>query len=239
VSDEQAVRVGVAFAREAAKAPRSRWCSACVSLLDVDGAGITLMGGDRAGPMCVSNSRMAALEEWQFTAGEGPCRDAFQRGLPVLTPRFDEASTSRWPSFVDLAHTSGIGSVFAYPLSTKGTTVGVLTLYQDGEGDLTDQQHSDSLIVGEVIAEAVLSLQAAAKPGTLAPELDMAAAYRAEIYQAAGMVAVQLQIPVSEAIARIRAFAFANDRPVSEVAADIVARRLRLTNDRQDEGSQQ
>ena len=219
--------------------PRPRWCSVCVSLLDVDGAGITLLGGDRAGPVCVSNSRMAALEEWQFTVGEGPCRDAFARGQPVFAPRFDSATRSRWPSFADLADTSGIGSVFAYPLATNGSKVGVLTLYQDAEGDLTDQQHATSLVVGEVIAEALLSLQAAAAVGTLAPELEVAAAYRAEIYQAAGMVAVQLQAPVAEALVRLRAHAFATDRSLAEVAADVVARRLRLDDERPDQGSGQ
>ena len=47
------------------------------------------------------------------------------------------------------------------------------------------------------------------------------------------MVSVQLQIPVTEALVRIRAHAFAIGSPVSVVAADIVARRLRLTDDRQ------
>lgn len=64
--------------------------------------------------------------------------------------------------------------------------------------------------------------------GSLAPELDAVVAYRAEIYQASGMVAVQLQIPPAEALLRIRAHAFAHDTPVSAVANEIVARRLRL-----------
>jgi hypothetical protein len=52
------------------------------------------------------------------------------------------------------------------------------------------------------------------------------------------MVAVQLQIPASEALLRLRAHAFANDQTLSAVAADIVARRLRLQDDR-DEPEQQ
>ena len=46
------------------------------------------------------------------------------------------------------------------------------------------------------------------------------------------MVSVQLQVPVAEALVRIRAHAFADGRPLGAVAADIVARRLRLTDDR-------
>jgi hypothetical protein len=45
------------------------------------------------------------------------------------------------------------------------------------------------------------------------------------------MVSVQLSIPVSDALVRIRAYAFGHDRTVSAVAADIVARTLRLADD--------
>ena len=51
---DQSLRIAVAFAREAAKSPEARLCSACVDVLDVTGAGITIMGGgqSRAG-VCV------------------------------------------------------------------------------------------------------------------------------------------------------------------------------------------
>ena len=46
------------------------------------------------------------------------------------------------------------------------------------------------------------------------------------------MVAVQLQIPVAEALVRIRANAFATGRSIGLVAGDIVRRVLRLADDR-------
>ena len=42
------------------------------------------------------------------------------------------------------------------------------------------------------------------------------------------MVAAQLEVSVGEALVRLRAHAFGNDRPLAEVAADVVARRLRF-----------
>jgi hypothetical protein len=85
--------------------------------------------------------------------------------------------------------------------------------------------------MAEILTETVLSLQAEAAPGTLAPGLEGAAAHRAEIHQASGMVAIQLQVPVAEALMRIRAHAFATSTPVTSIARDIVARRLRLTDE--------
>ncbi|HWM19070.1 MAG TPA: ANTAR domain-containing protein [Ilumatobacteraceae bacterium] len=234
---DQSLRIAVAFAREAAKSPEARLCSACVDVLDVTGAGITIMGGGgggHAGPICVSNPRMAALEDLQYAIGEGPCQDAFKSNMFVHAPRLDVAAATLWPSFVDLAHSTGVGAVFAYPLSANGAKIGVLTLYQDDAGELSATQHEDSIAMVEVLTETVLSLQDAAPVGTLAADLDDVVAYRAEIHQASGMVSVQLQLPVAEALLRIRAYAFADGRPLGVVAREIVTRRLRLADDRVD-----
>jgi hypothetical protein len=236
VSIEQSMRIAVAFARAVAKSPKAGLCTACTELLAVAGAGITVMGAGQSGPLCVSSPRMAALEDLQFTMGVGPCQDAYHSGLPVHTPRFDHKATARWPAFATQARDAGIHAVFAYPLTVDGAKVGVLTLYQDREGDLSSGQHDDSVMMAKVITETVLSLQDAAPEGILAEGLDLAVAYRAEIHQASGMVSIQLRIPVAEALVRIRAHAFANGQPVGEVAADIVARRLSLTDDRQQPG---
>ncbi len=110
------------------------------------------MGSDQAGPICVSDPSVAALEDPRYTIGQRPCRDAFRTGLPVHAPRLDSGALARWPSFVELA-------------------------------------------------------------------------------QASGMIAIQLSIPVSDALLRIRAHAFAHDQAVAETAVEIVARRLRPADD--------
>ena len=193
------------------------------------------MGGNQAGPVCVSGPDVATLEDLQYTIGQGPCRDAFDTGRSVHAPQLDNDAWARWPSFVELAQSSGINAVFAYPLVANHAKVGVLTLYKAAEGALTVAQHDDSVALAAVLTETLLSLQDEAPAGTLAPGLDEAVQYRAEIYQASGMIAVQLAIPASEALLRIRAHAFARDRTVAESAADIVARRLRLDDDHQPE----
>jgi hypothetical protein len=233
LNDEQSMRIALALARAVAKSPNSALCRVCVEILAVSGAGITVMSGGHAGPMCVSGGRTAVLEELQFTMGVGPCQDAYSSGKPVHAPNFNAATSARWPSFIDQARDSGFGAVFAYPLSTHGAKVGVLTLYQDNAGELSADQHHDSLAMASLLSETVLSMQDTAPRGELAGGLEDVVAYRAEIHQASGVVSIQLQIPVAEALVRIRAHAFAICSPVGVVAADIVARRLRLSDDRQ------
>jgi hypothetical protein len=74
----------------------------------------------------------------------------------------------------------------------------------------------------------VLEAQAGAPPDTVAEELERGADFYFVAHNAAGMVSVQEQISVTEALIRLRAFAFSNDRLLGDVAEDVIARRLRL-----------
>ena len=55
---------------------------------------------------------------------------------------------------------------------------------------------------------------------------------RAEIPQATGMIAVQLGVSIPEALAQLRAAAFAAHRPILDIAEEVIARRLVFSNDR-------
>ena len=52
-----------------------------------------------------------------------------------------------------------------------------------------------------------------------------------EIHQATGMVVAQLSVTARIAYLRLRAHAFAQDRPLIEVAREVIERRLRFESD--------
>jgi len=56
------------------------------------------------------------------------------------------------------------------------------------------------------------------------------------IYQAQGMVMVELGVGLAEALARMRAYAYATDQPLSSLAADIVAGRTAIPRDAPGQG---
>jgi len=89
--------------------------------------------------------------------------------------------------------------------------------------------------MANVAAHAVLLLQAGAPPGRLAAELETGADFHYVVHQAAGMVAAQLGVSVGQALVRLRAHAFGNDRPLRLVAEDVVARTLRFDQRSNDE----
>ena len=53
---------------------------------------------------------------------------------------------------------------------------------------------------------------------------------RTQIHVAAGMVAIQLGITANEGVDRLRAHAYACGRPLSSMAADIIGRRMTLSD---------
>ena len=231
MSDRRAIRIAVAFARQAASVPAARLCGACVDVLRVAGAGITLMSGTNVGPVCSSNERTRLLENLQFSLGEGPCHDAFMTGLVVLAPNLAQVSGGRWPNYSVPALAIGASGVFAFPLHVGEGRIGVLTVYQDEPGDLSESQTDDCVILAEVLAETIIGMQRRSERDVLVDELNDESAHRAEIHQASGVLAIQLGVDVGEALARLRAFAFSTDRSVESVAGDILAHRLRLSDD--------
>jgi hypothetical protein len=215
-----------------------RLCEVCAEVTGTSGAGIMLMSGDLPrGSVCTTNSVSAVIEELQYALGEGPCVDAYHRDRPVLEPDLANTSPPRWLAFAGPAIEAGVRAVFGFPLQVGAVRLGALNLYCDQPGPLTDGQHADALVMADVAAQAVLVLQANGPPGKLAGELEAGADFHYVVHQAAGMVAAQLDVSVGQALIRLRAYAFGNDRPLSEVAKDVVARKLRLDARRGDQDS--
>lgn len=197
----------------------------------VTGAGIMLMSGDLPlGSVCTANHVSALIEDLQYTLGEGPCVDAYQLERPVFEPDLADPATPRWPAFARPAVDAGVRAIFGFPLGVGSVRMGALNLYTDRPGPLTDDQHADALVMADVAAEAVLAMQAEGSDGVLTSELERGSNFQYVVHQAAGMVSVQLDVSITQALVRLRAYAFGNQRLLPVVAADVVARRLRFAD---------
>ncbi len=181
--------------------------------------------------MCTTNAISAVIEELQYTLGEGPCIDAYRLNVPVIEPDLADPVLERWTEFARSAVDAGARAVFGFPASIGKVHVGALNLYRDEPGPLTAEQHADAVLMAQVAARSIIGMQADAAPGALAPGLEMGGNFRFIVHQAAGMVAAQLDVPVTEALLRLRGHAFSAGRLLSDVADDVVARRLRFPTD--------
>ena len=213
-------------------------CAAAATSLGVSGGWMT--AGDGARPsytICATDVVSESLAEVQITLGEGPCHDVFVYGVPVLAASLSTDGTgTRWAAFTDAAVRAGAAAVFAFPVRIGAIRLGVLGLYRDQEGPLNTFQLGDALILADTATMLLLDAEAretddplsGAAPASQSPHL---AVHDAEIYQATGMLTEQLGVSISVAFARLRAYAYAQDRRLSDVAHDIVTRRLRLDPD--------
>jgi hypothetical protein len=206
-----------------------RLCEACAEATGMSGAGIMLMAEDAPrGSLCTTNQMSEVIEDLQYALGEGPCVDAYSQDWPVLEPDLVNPCTPRWLAFTPPAIEGGVRAVFGFPLQVGAVRLGALNLCCDRAGPLSDDQHADALVMADISAQAVLVMQADAPPGKLAIELEAGSDFHYVVHQAAGMVAAQLDVGVRDAMVRLRAYAFGNDRSLTEVAKDVVSRKLRF-----------
>jgi hypothetical protein len=213
-------------------------CQVCAEAIAMSGAGVMLMWSDTpGGSLCTTNRMSDLIEQLQYALGEGPCVDAYRQDWPVLEPDLANPDTTRWPAFAPPAVEAGVRAVFGFPLQVGAARLGALNLCRDRPGPLSDDQHADALVMAGIAARTVLVLQAGAPPGELAAELEEGSDFHYAVHQAAGMVAAQLDVSVAQALVRLRAYAFGNDRPLTEVAKDVVGGTLRFGTGGGDDGA--
>lgn len=230
-----------------------RLCEACVGLLEVDGASLSLaLNGESRGTLGTSGDLSRQLDELQFTFGEGPCLDAIAAGVPVLVADLDDPAETRWPAFTDAVLRAGVSAVFALPVSLTSSRVGALDLFRRRRGRLDDHALTGGLLAAELAALPLLDLFAATAADQPADRpdgadrqgavdaygrsddrdgdgwLQLASLDRVEVYQATGMIMGAFDVNQAEALVRLRAHAYARGQTAAQVATQIVERRVSL-----------
>ena len=209
-----------------------RLCRSLTKHLSLQGAAVSLMSdAGSQGVAAASDQHIKEIDELQFTTGVGPCHDAFTDRRPVMTSHLGSGSGDRWPGYTSAAIAAGVRGVFAFPLHVGAVAFGVLDVYADRPGPLDDQQLAMALTFAQLATETLLDGEVTSRDGGLEPSLRIAMDSRAEIHQAQGMLMVSLQVGPADALTRMRAYAFAHDRPLIDLAREIIAGRDHLEVD--------
>ena len=202
-----------------------RLCRVATDDLAASGVGITLVSGQ--GDMvsvATSGSRTARLEALQLELGEGPCVEAFQSRRPVLVPDLNAISVTQWPGYSRAARAEGLRAVFALPLQVGAGRLGALDVYRDEIDALSSVALTRALTYAELAIRALLQAQDSNESELNLEDQNVGST----LYLAQGMVMVQLGVSAADALARLRAHAYAENRTLGDVADDIIARRLTL-----------
>jgi ANTAR domain len=236
VDDIRVVRISAQIGEQSRGAPVSvaHVCTAAVAAVGVNGAGVTVMVSPTVRETVHATDAVAGqLEEWQLTFGQGPCVDAFRDGGPVLAVDLRSPDCLvRWPAFVPAALESGALAVFALPLQVGAIRLGVLDLYRTRSGPLSPHELADALAFADTTSMLLVDV-VGSQPDTadLTWPRDDPTVHQAQVHQATGMILVQLGVSAEAALARLRAYAYAHDRRLGDVARDVVERRLRFEPD--------
>ncbi|MGY1604394.1 ANTAR domain-containing protein [Geodermatophilus sp. SYSU D00815] len=206
-----------------------RLARAAAAVLAVDGLGLSVHGdGELRTPLASSSDTAALAERLQFTAGSGPCLTAARVGLPVFGT--EDLLARRWPAFHDLLRTkTPYSSVLTLALPGYLRGLGALDCYfTDPTGpvviDVDDARCVAGLLSTHLGGAADWSVWTATEgPGWLR---SPAARERGRLWMAVGMVVLALRLSAEDALELLRGRAYAGDRTVDDLAADIVARRI-------------
>ncbi|MGC5166080.1 ANTAR domain-containing protein [Luteimicrobium sp. DT211] len=202
-----------------------RLTRACVDILGADGAAITLAStSPERLTVTTSDGISARIEDLQDVLGEGPGQVAFVEGRTVVT-QIDGDRGGAFPLFMELAgEISGPLTVFAIPMRPSRVVIGVLTLYS-AEATLA-RTLTDAQFLADAVGAALLG-----DPDLTSTESFELWSDRARVHQATGMVVAQLRIPPEDALALLRAHAFAEAVSLDEISASVVSRRLAFGSD--------
>lgn len=211
-------------------------CRHCAEALPVDGVGLALMNdAGHQGVIAATDGPARLMEELQFTLGEGPCLDASLSRRPVMQPDLAKDASTRWPAFGPAVLEAGIAAIFAFPLQIGAIRLGILDLYRATPGNLDAGQLADALAYGDAAVLILLQLQGEMNPEPgLHPQLDDLVQSRAEIHQATGVVAVQAQVSLTEALLLLRARAYTNSQPILTIAREVLAGTVPFDTERGD-----
>jgi GAF domain/ANTAR domain len=214
-----------------------RLCEACVMLFDIDAAAISLVfDGANSGTLGSSGAPARMYDELQFTLGEGPCLDSITLRIPILVADLADTIDARWPIYGPAMLSHQIRGVFAMPVLVAGEHVGALDLFRAQPGDLAEDHLAGAIGAAELASAPLLDLMnddllAAVNNPESNAWAELHVLSRAEVSQATGMLVAQLDVEPAEALVRLRAHAYATGRSSTDVARDILDRRLTLDTD--------
>ena len=203
---------------------------ACVKVLGVDGAGISIIDGGLRVPLGASDAIAAQAEALQISLGEGPCLDATETSDPVAA---DESSMAKqWPMFHrELVAQTPIRAVASMPLkSSRLRRFGALDLYATDSEKLRQLSLNEvsTHIAGLIAAMLFDSPRTVSEYGTVWPTWmnSHSATRRMKVWVAVGILLEHAGLSNADALAALRAYAYGHGASLDDIADLLTTQRL-------------
>ena len=185
-----------------------------------DGVSVSLRRHGRLGTVAASDQTISDMDTEQYATGEGPCVDASAEGRWFHVESLDEES--RWPAFIPKARKLGINAILSTPLSAGERAVGALNIYSNTPRAFAE---GDQRLASVFASQASIILRDAGAGVTddeLSARLADALRTRQVIAEAQGVIMERRSISEQDAHTQLRHLAKRADKPLRNVAAEIV-----------------
>jgi len=211
-----------------------RLARACVAVLPVAGAAISLFHDDFRVPLGASDDAASCAERLQFTTGQGPCLEAVRQAEAVLADH--EQIVECWPEYAqELFSRTPYDAVISLPLGIMGAASGALDLFLTAPPGLRRITLADATCVQARISEAFQHSRATtAAAENLSGMREPAwlhgpsARDRMHVWIAMGMVMTRFELVAADALALLRAYAYAASSTLDQLADELITGRRDL-----------
>ena len=196
-----------------------------VEIIGAEAASVMLANGrGELRLVASSEERMRLLELFEIQCAQGPCLDAFGSGKVVQASGAE--SHARWPLFAPQASEAGFHALCAVPMRARASIIGALNLFRGSDQPFTEADLEIARAMAQVATIALVQERAIRERSMLAEQLQAALHSRIIIEQAKGMLAEHLITTVDEAFQLLNNYARDHNRRLTEVARDVVDRKI-------------
>ncbi|MCH0567029.1 MULTISPECIES: GAF and ANTAR domain-containing protein [unclassified Streptomyces] len=204
----------------------NRLAGHCVSLLDVEAAGILLTNPQgRLHLIAASSEKARLLELMQLQGYQGPCVACYTERRRIDYNDADPKAPVTdlpWSRFAKAARQEGFHSVCALPMRHNGQVIGALNLFRIEPGILDERNAMLGQALADIATIGILQERASRQREVLAQQLQHALDSRVIIEQAKGFLAHRLQVSLDDAFHALRTVARNGNRKLVDVALQVV-----------------
>lgn len=199
-----------------------------VRVLAVWGAGVSLADDNgQLSFVAATDDVVARLQALEDDVDRGPCREAYDSGVPVVVTDLG-AVADRWPLLVADATAAGVHAVMGIPMLVDGEPIGALNVYEKHPADFDEELVSTAQVLADVATGYIVNVRDLDRARELSSQLQHALNSRVLIEQAKGFLAAALSVGVNTAFDILRSYSRNKGIDIHKVAAQVVDGTLQL-----------
>lgn len=205
-----------------------RLADTCASVLQTSTA-VRLLPSLTGDPGLVAHSGTAArlIDLAQLRPVSGPTARTLESGQPASVAQLGDLGAES-TEFREVALAAGIRSIHAFPLCSRGSLIGALTLLREEPGELMPETSSIAQALADAAAIGIAHERARRESDLTQQRLQHALSSRVVIEQAKGVIAQKHGVDMLTAFNVLREYARRNNRGLSDVAEHVVSRQLHI-----------